>query len=196
MPTLSQNLVIDRCPHCNIATPNLFKIHQVDTNNFDKSHPRRWCIYYCGACGGLVTAWAPELEREVHEIFPKVFSISEDIPERPRAFLKQARESLHTPAGAVMLAASAVDSMLKDRGYIVGDLYSRINKAANDHLITKEMAKWAHEIRLDANNQRHADQTANLPSSSDARRTLDFAIALAEFLFVLPSRVQRGISPP
>lgn len=35
-----------------------------------------------------------------------------------------------------MLAASAVDAMLKLTGYNEGNLYSQIEKAANDHVIT------------------------------------------------------------
>lgn len=92
-----------------------------------------------------------------------------------------------------MLAASAVDAMLKIKGYADGSLYSRIEKAAQDHAITQDMAKWAHDVRLEANDQRHADQAASLPSSVDASRAIDFAAAFAEILFVLPNRVQRGI---
>jgi len=93
-----------------------------------------------------------------------------------------------------MLAASAVDSMLKLKGYTDGSLYTRIEKAASDHLITGDMAKWAHEVRLDANYQRHADEISSLPTPNDARRIIEFASAFAEFLFVLPGRVLRGIS--
>lgn len=92
-----------------------------------------------------------------------------------------------------MLAASSVDAMLKEKSYKTGSLYDRINKAATDHLITKEMATWAHEVRLDANDQRHADDKADLPSEADAIRVIEFAEALATFLFVLPGRVTRGI---
>jgi hypothetical protein len=115
------------------------------------------------------------------------------VPDRARILLQQAQESLHAAAGAVMLCASAVDAMLKIKGYIEGSLYARIEKAAEDHLITADMAKWAHEVRLDANEQRHADQAATLPDQQDAKRSLDFSNALAEFLFILPSRVQRGL---
>ena len=91
-----------------------------------------------------------------------------------------------------MLAASAVDAMLKEKGYRDGNLNGRIKKAAENHLITEEMAIWAHEIRLDANDQRHADESAPLPSEVDASKVIEFASALAQFLFVLPARVQRG----
>ncbi len=93
-----------------------------------------------------------------------------------------------------MLSASAVDAMLKEKGYTKDSLYKRIDQAAADHLITDAMAKWAHEIRLDANEQRHADVSATLPTDKDAKLTFDFAIAFAEYLFVLPSKVASGIT--
>ncbi|MBP7081081.1 MAG: DUF4145 domain-containing protein [Rhodocyclaceae bacterium] len=159
------------------------------------NRPRVWSIYVCGGCGGVVTACAPKHNMEVAEHFPLSLHVDEDIPERPRAFLQQANESLHAPAGAVMLAASAVDSMLKLKGFTDGNLYTRIEKAASDHVITKDMATWAHDVRLDANDQRHADEAAELPSEGDAKRAIDFATALAEIMFVLPNRVQRGLLP-
>lgn len=91
-----------------------------------------------------------------------------------------------------MLTASAVDAMLKAKEYNDGSLYSRIDQAAKEHLITAEMKAWAHEIRLDANDQRHADEGAPLPNEADARKAVEFAQALAQFLFVLPARVKRG----
>ena len=56
------------------------------------------------------------------------------------------------------------------------------------------MANWAHEVRLDANDQRHADDAAELPNENDAKKVIDFAIAIAEYLFVLPAKVERGLS--
>jgi hypothetical protein len=194
MPTLSQNLVISRCPHCSVAYPNLFKQHHLETYDHTGGNKRIWVIYTCGRCGGIVTAWASNHNQEVKEYFPSSKLIKDDVPERPRAFLQQALESLHAPAGAIMLAASAVDSMLKLKGYAEGSLYTRIEKAVKDHVITQGMATWAHDVRLDANDQRHADEAANLPTPEDAERVIDFATALAEILFVLPSRVQRGIT--
>lgn len=55
------------------------------------------------------------------------------------------------------------------------------------------MSQWAHQIRLEANDQRHADDNASLPTEVDVKRVVEFAIALGEFLFVLPNRVQTAI---
>jgi hypothetical protein len=82
--------------------------------------------------------------------------------------------------------------MLKAKGLSAGSLYSRIDEAAKSHLITADMAAWAHDIRIDANGQRHADDALPLPTLRDAEKCIDFASALGEFMFALPARVQRG----
>ena len=139
-----------------------------------------------------VTTWGRDHASEVIEMYPSARQVDKSIPDDPADYLRQALECLHAPTGAIMLTASAVDAMLKEKGYTEGVLNSRIQQAARDHLITEEMATWAHGIRLDANAQRHADQAPTRPNTDDARRCIEFALALAEFLFVLPTRVQRG----
>jgi len=111
------------------------------------------------------------------------------ISDRLCAYLKQSSECMHAPADAVMLAASAVDSMLKAKGHAYGGLYTRIDKAAVDYVISSDMAAWAHAVRLYSNDHRHADVAAELPTLEDAKRALSFATTLAQIMFVLPARV-------
>ncbi len=174
----------------------------LDTADHKQVVRRRWQVYVCTVCGGAVLAGAKIISAGGHavvsgfisEIYPGESELSEAIPDRARSFLSQARESLHAPDGSVMVAASAVDAMLKAKGFRDGSLYSRIDKAAEDHVITKEMAQWAHQVRLDANDPRHADETASPHTLASAKLVYDFATALAEFLFVLPARVTRGVT--
>jgi len=194
MPNLTGSLILSRCPHCAIASPLLNRVHHFDTNNHESNNPRKWAIYVCGTCGGVVSACAANHNQPISAYFPSSVIVNEEIPERPKIFLQQAQESLHAPSGAVMLCASAVDAMLKIKEYTAGSLYSRIEKAVEDNLITNDMASWAHEVRLDANDQRHADQTAAMPTREDAIRVIEFTSALAEYLFVLPARIQRGLN--
>ncbi len=193
MPTLSQNLILNKCPHCSIANPNLFLLNHFTTNNHNQTNQRIWGIYSCKSCGGITSATAKSHNAEIMEYHPKNSEVDANLPEKPKALLQQAQDTLHAPSGSVMLSASAVDSMLKLKGYTNGSLYSRIEMACQDHLITEEMGQWAHEVRLDANDQRHADESASLPTEADAKRVLEFAKALAEFAFILPSRVKRGL---
>lgn len=90
-----------------------------------------------------------------------------------------------------MLAASSIDSMLKEYGYKDGSLFNRIETAHCDGLLTSQMRDWAHEIRLSANEPRHADHDYKGATAQDAAQAVRFAKALAEYLFVLPARVTK-----
>ena len=193
MPKLSNNLLLPRCPHCSVATPMLQQVAQFETRAQDNTNLRRWRSYACRTCGGVITASSVEFGAETQQYFPESALANDLIPDRPRNYLQQAMESLHAPAGAVMLAASSVDSMLKLKEYTKGSLYQRIDKAVKDHILTAEMAKWAHKVRLDANDQRHADEASTLPTPEDAIHVIQFVQALGQFLFVLPIKVQQGI---
>jgi hypothetical protein len=163
--------------------------------NSDGQDVRDWRAYQCSRCGGVVLCAASSSDPShiVTAQYPKSEALDHSaIPSRALEYLNQAIESIHSPAASVVVAASAVDAMLKAKGYKDGNLYCRINQALNDHLITKEMGEWAHEVRLDANEQRHADDSAPLPTGPDAQRVIDFAKALAQFLFVLPAMVDKG----
>jgi hypothetical protein len=193
MPWLNNQLELDRCPHCSVDKPSMIHQWEVSTDAHSGGNSRYWRIYKCSRCGGLVTAAAPQKNDAVTEMYPSAKEVNETIPKTAKDYLIQALNSLHSPAGAVMLAASAIDALLKEKGYKNGKLYPRINKAAKEHVITSDMAKWAHQVRLDANDQRHADEEAIIPTGKDAQRSVDFALALAEVLFVLPSKVTRGL---
>lgn len=194
MPNLHQTtLDLPRCPHCGVDTPHL-QFHAPFQLGDYKGDSRFWCVYSCRRCAGMVIAEGVNWNQPVLRVFPNAAQeVSDDIPERARNYLVQAMDSIKSPSGAVMLAASAVDAMLKAKNFKTGTLYERINQAVSQHLITPDMAQWAHDVRLDANDQRHADESAPLPGLADASRCIEFAMALAQLMFVLPARVQRGI---
>jgi hypothetical protein len=155
---------------------------------------RLWKTFSCRHCGGVLLVATKGSAGLTTEVYPSgAEELDPSIPERAKDFLQQAQSTLHAPAAALMVCASAIDAMLKTKGYKEGSLYSRIDKAAKDHFITDDMAKWAHQVRLDANEQRHADEEPPIPTQIDARRSLTFALALAQFMFVLPAMVTKGL---
>jgi hypothetical protein len=91
------------------------------------------------------------------------------------------------------MAGSAVDGMLKTLGYTDGSLYSRIDRAVEEHKLTKDMGNWAHEVRLGSNRLRHADKEKPHVSPEEAKQSVEFAEALGTFLFVLAKKVERGM---
>jgi hypothetical protein len=186
-------LTLDRCPRCQVARPLLTVLWNKATTDYNGDNKRFWFTYACSSCGGVVLSHARDhVANPPIEVLPAPREVSQHVPGRAKQYLEQAVSSMHSPAGAVMLVASSVDAMLKERGYKDGSLYRRIDAARDAHLITPEMAAWAHEIRLDANDQRHADEAMELPTPEDASRVVEFAFALAQFLYVLPAQVARG----
>lgn len=187
-------LELNRCVHCGVDKPSFPAItSSITTSNHANKNERYWRVYSCTRCGGAILAGSPKGNSNIYEMYPEQTNVDEEIPSRAKEYLEQAINSISSPAGAVMLAASSIDSMLKAKGLKKGTLYSRIKDAVDTNLITEEMATWAHDVRLDANDQRHADDNVPLPCYDDAKRVIEFAQALATFLFVLPARVQRGI---
>ena len=190
---LREQLMLPRCPHCSVHLPNLINCYITHSQNYRGSNVRNWGMYICKTCGGAVVVANGKNQNIVSEVYPSIEVVHTSLPHKAREFLRQAIESIHSPSGAIMLAASAVDAMLKERGYKEGALFSRIQRATDDNLLTEEMSEWAHNVRLDANAQRHADDDSLLPNENDARKCLDFTIALSQFLFVLPNMVQEGL---
>jgi DNA-directed RNA polymerase subunit RPC12/RpoP len=195
MPRLEQTLKLNRCPHCSVDNPNLTIVYNFQTDSDNGNNPRLWSVYRCVRCGGVVTASCNSNDgvRNVIEIYLEPATVNEILPPKVKSYLQQAIDSVFAPSGSVMLCASAVDAMLKEKGLKEGSLYTRINKAATEGLLTNEMAIWAHQVRLDTNDQRHSDTEAELPNVDNAKQAIEFARTLAEFLFVLPSKVTKGI---
>lgn len=193
MPTLADTLELDRCPQCGIAHPYLQAVFSTDTVPTLPGRPRKWKVYVCRSCGGLVTAARFPEYSEIIEYHPSKPELSELIPPRPRHILQEAINALSTPSGAIVLAASAVDAMLQELGFTKGKLYPRINEAKENGSLTATMADWAHAVRLEANAERHPGYDSAFATTDEARQVIEFASALAEFLFVLPSKAARVI---
>jgi hypothetical protein len=208
----NQLLGLSRCPHCSIAHPTFTQLWKA--KDFVKGARetelillgRIWAVYVCTTCGDAVLCASGEVRKvnnalvfphggvdTVALIFPKAPTVNEELPERAQIYLRQAVESLHAPDGAAVLVASAVDAMLKDKTFTDGSLYSRIKAAVDAHVLTPSMGDWAHRIRLDANDVRHADNENPHRTREEAKQLVDFAIALGQFLYVLPAKVAAGL---
>ncbi|TIQ06756.1 MAG: DUF4145 domain-containing protein [Mesorhizobium sp.] len=186
-----------RCPHCSIADPTMVRVWASEgpVPRRDGGMPLHWGTYICVSCGSAIAAYGSDGGNEfyVPEIFPPPKQAHGDVPDIARKFLQQAMDTLHSPDAAAVMAGSAVDAMLKHIGYENGTLYQRIDKALADNVLTKGMADWAHWVRLGSNRPRHADKDTPHVSPEDAKQSVEFAEALANFLHVLTARIDRGI---
>ncbi len=190
---LGKNLDLNRCPYCNVDTPNLVFVQQHNFIGTD-DHGRVWGIYKCVKCAGMVIATNVRIQGQLHEFYPKIQVLDESIPDRAKKYLYEAINTVHSPSASVVVCNSSVDAMLKELGYTDGSIYHRIEEATANHYITEDMRNWAHTIRISANEQRHSDLDSELPTMEDAKQLIEFAETLAMILFVLPSRINSGIS--
>src|SRR5713101_6048490 len=149
-----------RCPYCGVARPQMLPTWlSAFTEGVNGFPGRIWGAFRCTSCGQIVLAGG----HGGHNT-------------------QQAYETLHAPDAAAVMAGSAVDAMVKAKGYSDGSLYNRVDQAVADHVLIKEMGDWAHWVRLGSNRPRHADKDSPHISVSEAQQSVEFAQALGEFL--------------
>ena len=93
--------------------------------------------------GGLVLEWASEFGGDIQGVAPRLAAGGSSGPPPAGKYLALAAESSSAPAASVLLSAAAVDAMLKMHAYAEGELLARIDQAADDGLITAELAGWS-----------------------------------------------------
>ena len=183
-----------RCPQCGVANPEMVMMWKSDCiiPRAESGYGYNWATYQCTTCRLIVLAQSRlgnHGTRELERVYPETETVEEDIPERARNYLEQAIGSIHAPDGAAMLAGSAVDAMLKAKDLNEGSVYKRIDQAVEQHILTKEMGDWAHDVRLGSNRPRHADKDDPHVTTDEARQAIEFAKTLGAVLFVLPNRI-------
>ncbi len=113
MPVQGTQLGLGRCPHCGVDHPSLPRHQGFETEGVSTKEKRYWSTYVCTRCGGVITASSPHDGAEITRIYPGPDEVSDSVPNPARQYLTQAIDSVHAPAASVMVAASAVDAMLK-----------------------------------------------------------------------------------
>ena len=140
---------LKRCPHCGVENPKMVNTAGFKGNS--RTSDRSWGTYACSQCDGIVLACTRQLFDQIASFYHQQpeHAVDEAFPPRAKAFFEQAVSSLNAPAGSVMLAASAVAAMLKEVGYSEGSLFSRLEQAADDKVISEDMVQWASWVGLD-----------------------------------------------
>jgi hypothetical protein len=83
--------------------------------------------------------------------------------------------------------------MLAEKGYRERKpgLMGRIKKAVADGKLPGVMEDWALEVREIATDIHTDEEPAPLPDEKEADRALTYANMLAEYLFVMPTRIDK-----
>jgi len=70
MPYLKDQLIIGRCHHCNVDSPNVTVKNKFETNSQNGDNGRYWYIYVCQRCEVVIIAWAEKQGLAAKQIFP------------------------------------------------------------------------------------------------------------------------------
>jgi hypothetical protein len=128
----------------------------------------------------------PELFVEV-SFYPEVEDpeAPDHLPPNVRAFFLEAAANVKSgPNAAGAMLRKSIDVSLKVVAPDAkGTLFSRIDQAAKQNIITKELAEWAHHVRLGGND---AAQDEDPITPEEAQQLYKFTELLLMYLFTLP----------
>ena len=159
-------------------------------------------LYQCHNCLGHVQVlWSASENASItgglydYRVQPRPLSgkrePSENWPEGMKRFWVQAHDSMvneNWDAAAVM-ARSALQFVVRERGAIGANLKSEINDLATKGVLHPLMQEWSHEVRELGNDSAHP-KPADVPTEpQDARDIVNFLDFLLSYLYDLPKRI-------
>jgi len=90
---------------------------------------------------------------------------------------------------AAVMARSALQFVVRERGAIGANLKSEINDLATKGVLHPLMQEWSHEVRELGNDSAHP-KPADVPTEpQDARDIVNFLDFLLSYLYDLPKRI-------
>ena len=198
------------CPHCgtrNVAFTMMTQLHA------SKLAGNLWdTLCVCGNCSRsiLATVRTPGANGPVNHLAsgqieqlrwegivptPPETGAPVHTPPNVARFYEQGMDNLlgnWDAAGTMFRKALDVGLKIKFPG-ISGKLKARIDKAANQHGLTADLAEWAHQIRLDGNEAAHEEESF---SREDAERLQTFTELVFRYLFTLPGMLEQARRAP
>lgn len=160
----------------------------------------------CGHCGRGIVATLEGLPfspspMEAKEFSNESYRLLETAPAPPHApgyaaeCFRQGAENLpRNPDAAGAMFRKALEVGLEDEyPEIGGSLKKRIELAAAEGHLTRELAAWADQIRLDGNEAVHGKDSF---SQEDASRLHEFTRLVFYYLFSLPRMLERARGAP
>ncbi len=174
-----------------------------------EEYPPRWdTLAVCGHCRrGIVATFevvlASDSPMETRTLSSESYRLLAIAPKPPgtRApphtpdtvaeFFRQGADNLpRNPDAAGAMFRKALEVGLKDKyPALEGSLKKRIDKAAADDYLTRDLADWANQIRLDGNEAVHGEAPL---SREDASRLHEFTKLVFWYLFTLPGRLEKA----
>lgn len=116
---------------------------------------------------------------------------SENWPPDVQRFWTQAHESLGIESydASAVMARSAVQAAMRDKGAVGKDLYNEIEDLAKKGDLPPLMKEWSHEVRVLGNDAAHPKTNTPPATPEDARDVVQFLDSLLVYLYDFPKRI-------
>ena len=166
------------CPSCHGGI--VADVSSSDVRNDPKDHPADLRAFTEDGSGFSVLRTYPD---------PPQVAVPSHLPEPVAKAFKEGNEVLNTsPAAARAMFRRALELGLKSLCPEVEawKLEKRIDKLADQHLITPAIRDWAHRLRLDGNDAVHGLLD---PEREDARAMQRLSYFVLIYVFTLPAQV-------
>lgn len=201
-------IIQNDCPYCGTKSVAFSIVHQQQCT---KTDPCLWDVLAtCARCSrGVIIAYRvpenvkpascvehPNRRRLVQfvSVFPSPPNTEapEYTPDNVANYFRQAKDSQNNgnwdAAGAMF--GKALEIALKEKfPDIKGKLNVRIQKAADDHKLTAELAGWAHHVRILRNEAVHDEEPLKQEDVEDVEA---FAHVILQYLFTLPGELEEA----
>jgi hypothetical protein len=116
---------------------------------------------------------------------------SENWPSDVQRFWTQAHDSLRAENwdAAAVMARSAVQVTMRDKGAVGKDLYNEIEDLAKKGDLPPLVKEWSHEVRVLGNDSAHPKPNTRPTTTEDARDIVQFLDSLLLYLYDFPKKI-------
>ena len=187
------------CPHC--GTLSVAFSQKATIQSGPGGHRITDVFAQCGYCARGLMAMVPRAVTDPRDLYRPGVDFAPSLPntdapastpENVARYFKQGMENMpRNPDAAGTMFRKTLETALKARfPEFGGTLIQRIQKAADDGALTRDMAEWAHHIRRLGNAAVHEDEPF---SEDDARDLRSFTDLLLRYLFTLPGMLAEAL---
>ena len=188
------------CAFC-LEKGNFTLAYHTEKRKPNSSKKLNFDVYQCKNCMGYIhVVWSAQefptgvdgmygfhaLPKPIRKVVP-----SENWPAPIQRFWVQAHESIKVENwdAAAVMARSAVQFAMRDKGALKGKLHFEIEDLATKGVLHPLMKDWSHEVRVLAHDSAHPD-LQDLPTEpQDARDAVQFLDFLLMYLYDLPKHI-------
>ena len=188
------------CPFCE-EEGNFAIAHHAEKKKASSSKTLNFDLFQCRNCMAYVHVFWSASEHSIgHSLYD--FMVlpwpingkarpSDNWPPDVQRYWSQARESLRIKSwdAVAVMARSAVQLTMRDKGATGKDLYHEIEDLATKGTLPPLMREWSHEVRELGNDSAHPRAGAPPTTQEDARDIVEFLDSLLLYLYEYPKRI-------